>query len=185
VLSQTSSVSNVAPITLDQPTAGEAEGSQDSDNGGYPSPGFPMNCCPPEGWGPYIDLWAGDFSPLPQPTADGTGSDGQPADDSGVSSDIPSSNTSGTDNASLPSDDANSVVVEPVNQQQVGRDDPTVVDTQPVSDSSPVTGDNVTDPTSAENCPPITDASGGTALDAVPFEPQSEDAADEAKPVDA
>ena len=120
-----------------------------------------------------------------QPKGDGTGSDGQPADDSGVSSDSPSSNTSGTDNASLPSDDANSVVVEPVNQQQVGLDDPTVVDTQPVSDSSPVTGDNVTDPTSVDNCPPITDASDGSELGAVPVEPQSEDAADEATPVDA
>jgi len=203
VLSQSSSVSNVAPITFDQPAAGEAAISKPSSpwtSYGDGTPPFPgaiwqqqiMFCMTTTGckavtymgWS-HPPLQLPDNWEAPQPTADGTASDEQPTDDTGVSANIPSSNADGTNNVSPPSTDAAPVVVEPVDQQPVGLDDPAVVDAQPVSDSSTVTGDNVTDPTSVDNCPPITDASGGTALDAVPVEYQSDDAADEAQPVDA
>jgi len=207
VLSRSSSVVNVAPITFDQPAAGDVEtvivpATTPTGHDATPRPGFepvevPMYgmCMMPDGTiqcrevGRYT-MWVmemQDNDDSPQPTGDGTASNEQPTDESGVSANISSSNADGTNNASPPSTDAAPVVVEPVDQQPVGVDDPAVVDTQPVSDSSPVTGDNVTDPTSIDNCPPITDASGGTTLDAVPVpvEPHSEDAVEEATPVDA
>lgn len=206
VLSQSASVANVAPVTLDEPAAGDVAtaivpATTPTGHDATPRPGFkpvevPMYgmCMMPDGTiqcrevGRYT-MWAmeiQDNDDSPQPTGDGTASNEQPTDESGVSANVPSSNADGTNDASPQSTDAAPVVAEPVDQQPVGVDDPAVVDTQPVSDSSPVTGDNVTDPTSFDNCPPITDASGGTALDAVPVsvEPHSEDAVEEATPVD-
>jgi len=230
VMSQSSSVANVAPVSDVQ----RLDFSKMPVFTMYQMPDGRIHCM----GGSIRPMHREGSVGLPQSTGDGTASHGQSADESGVSADIPASNTSGNNNASPPSNDATPavvepvsnlrtpytngehirpaekgycvfpdlqeriviipgldastpstdaapVVVEPVDQQPAGVDDPAVVDAQPVSDSSPVTGDNVTDPTSVDNCPPITDASGGTALDAVPFEPQSEDAVEEATPVDA
>jgi len=204
VLSQSSSVVNVAPITFDQPAAGEAERSHDSDSGSFSFSGFPMICEPPEGWGAHIRLCILVVGDVPQPTDDGTGSDGQQADDSGVSRDVPSVDPISPETPSEQGNDADAVgavpseelptggddvaaedfppvvddtllaggqvadpvVVEPAIQQTVGSDDPTLVDTQPVSDSSPVNGDDESDQTAVDNIPPITDASGGIAVQA-------------------
>jgi hypothetical protein len=146
VVSQSSSVADVAPITFDQPAAGEAERSQDSDNGGCPSRGLPMNCCPPGGWGPYIDIWAGDFSPVPQPTADGTGSDGQPADDSGSTPDVPSVDPVSPETPSEQGNDADAVGTLPSEALPAGGDDVAAEDFPPVVDDTPAAGDEVSEP---------------------------------------
>jgi hypothetical protein len=196
VMRQSSSVTNVAPITFDQTATGEVDAAivptvTPTGSDATPRPGFtPVEvslygmCMMPDGSiqcrevGRYT-MWVmemQDKDDSPQPTGDGTASGGQLADDFRGSTDIPSSNADCTNNTSPPSTDAAPVVVEPVDQQPVGVDDPIAVDPQPVSDSSLVTGDNVTDLTSVDNCPPITDASGGAEVDAVPAEPQSDDA---------
>ena len=216
VLSQSSSVANVAPITFDQPAAGEAEGSQDSDNGGYPSPGLPMNCCPPEGWGPSISIWAGDFSPVPQPADDGTESDGQNTEDPDFTHDIPSVDPISPEPPSEQGSDADPVGAVPFEEQPAGGDDvaaedfPLVVDDTSVADNEvadPVGEDTgLPDPSDTEEMPwcgndfedlgPIypvgadtdfTDANGSDeiAVDEVPVEYQSDNAAEEAQPVDA
>jgi len=196
-------VANVVPITFDQPTAGEAgeaDGSQDSDNGGYPSPGFPMNCCPPEGWGPYTFLWAGDFSPVPQPTDDGTGFDGQPADDSG-SDDIPSVDPISPETPSEPGNDADPVGAVPSEELPAGGDTvatedfPLVFDDTGMPDPSnteemPRCGNDFEDlgpvyPVGADTGFKDADGSDEIAVDEVPVEYQSDDAANEAQPVDA
>jgi hypothetical protein len=205
VLSQSASVSNVAPITFDQPAAGEIDAAivptvTPTGSDATPRPGVkPVEvslygmCMMPDGTmqcrevGTYT-MWVMEMPvnvDSPQPTGDGTASGGQPADASRVSADIPFVNTSSTDNASIPSSDATPAVVEPVSEQPVGVDDPMAVDPQPVSDSSPVTGDNVTDPTPVDNGPSITEATGGGEVATMPVEPQSEDAAEEAAPFDA
>jgi hypothetical protein len=197
VMSQSSSVANVAPIICDQPAVDDAliiKMSLPWTSYGDGTPPFQgavwqeqiMFCMTTTGckavtymgWS-HPPLQLPDNWEAPQPTADGTASDEQPTDDTGVSANIPSLDPSGTDNGSSSSNDAAPVAVEPVNQQPVGVDDPTAVDPQPVSDSSPVTGDSVTHPTSVDDGPPIPDASGAGAVDAVPVESKSDDSAGE------
>jgi hypothetical protein len=218
VLSQSSSVANVAPITFDQPTAGEAEGSQDSDKGGYPSPGFPMNCDPRLVWdteSPYcILIYRG--STEPKPADDGTESDGQNAGDTEVTPDIPSVDPVSPETPSEPSNEADPVGAVPSEELPAGSDDVAAEDFPPVVDDTPVSGDEVADPVAEDTGVPdpsdteemprcgndfedlgpiylvgtdteFTDADGSDeiAVDEVPVEFQSDDAADEVAPVEA
>ena len=218
VLSQSSSVVNVAPITFDQPAAGEAEGSQDSDKGGYPSPGFPMNCDPRLVWdthSPYcILIYRG--STEPQPADDGTESDGQNTGDTEVTTDVPSVDPVSPETPSEPSNDADPVGAVPSEELPAGGDDVAAEDFPPVVDDTLVAGDEVADPVGEDTGLPdpsdteemprcgndfedlgpiypvgtdteVTDANGSDeiAVDAVPVEPHSEDAVEEATPVDA
>jgi hypothetical protein len=220
-VSQSSSVANVAPITFDQPAAGEAERWQDSDSGVYPSPGFPMICDPPEGWGAHVRLCILVVGNVPPSTDDGTLSSVQPADESAVSAEHPSSNPSSTGTPSEQGDDAGAVGAEPFEEQPAGGDDVVAEDFSPVVDDTPVAGDEMAEPVVEDTGMPdapnteemprcgndfedlgpmypvgtdteytdteFTDADGSdqSAVDEVPVEWHSGDAADEAAPFDA
>lgn len=146
VISQSARVSNVAPITFDQPAAGEAEKSQDSESSGYPSPGFPMICEPPEGWGAHIRLCILVVSDVPQPADDGTESDGQPAGDSGVSLDAPALDPISPETPSDQGNDVDAVGAVPFEELPAGGDDVAAEDFPPVVDGTPVAGDEVAAP---------------------------------------
>jgi hypothetical protein len=146
VLSQSLSVSNVAPITFDQPSAGEAERSQDSDSGCFSFSGFPMICEPPEGWGAHIRLCILVVSDVPQPADDGTESDGQPPDDSGVSTDAPAVDPISPETPSEQGNDVDAVGAVPSEELPAGGDDVAAEDFPPVFDDTPVAGDDVAEP---------------------------------------
>ena len=231
VLSQSSSVLNVAPITFDQPAAaaGEAAISKPSSpltsygDGTPPFPGavwriqgFAMTttgCKAEMGWSaPFEDLYAGDFDTLPSRRV----MDGQPADDSGSTADIPSVAPISPETPSEQGNDADAVGAVPSEEQPAGGDDvaaedvPLVVDDTSVADNEvadPVGEDTgLPDPSDTEEMPrcgndfedlgPIylvgsdtefADENGSNelAVDEVPAEYQSDDAADEVVPVDA
>ena len=213
VLSQSSSVSNVAPITFDQPAAGE-EVNDSTPRCYCPTPGDPIPWMP------------GSFFPMPVevflgPADDGTGSDGQPADDSGSTLDVPAVDPISPETPSEPSNDADPVGAVPSEELPAGGDDVAAEDFPPVVDDTLVAGDEVADPVGEdtglpdpsdteemprcgndfEDLGPIypvgadteytdtefTDATGSDeiALDEVQVEPQSEDAVDEAQPFNA
>jgi len=207
VLSQSSSVANVAPITFDQPAAGEVV--NDSTPRCYcPTPGDPIPWMP------------GSFFPMPVevflvPVDDGTESDGQSADDSS-SPDIPSVDPVSPETPSEQSNDADPVGAVPSEELPTGGDDVVTEDFPPVVDDTLVAGDEVADPVGEDTGLPVpsdteemprcgndfedlgpiypvctdtefTDANGSDeiAVDEVPVEYQSDNAAEEAQPVDA
>ena len=214
VLSQSSSVANVAPVIFDQPAAGEVESKGAWDGSGFC--GF-VGYCVVEPIGTPILYWWIDIGgdETPQPTDDGTGSDGQPADDSG-SADTPSVDPISPETPSEPSNDADPIGAVPSEELPAGGDDVAAEDFPPVVDDTPVAVDEAADPVGEdtglpdasdtddlpwfgndfEDLGPIEpvdtdtefmDANGSDeiALDEVPVEYQSDDAADELAPVDA
>ena len=216
VLSQSSSVVNVAPITFDQPAAGEAERSQDSNSGSLSFSGFPMICEPPEGWGAHIRLCILVVGDVPQPADDGTESDGQPADDSGSTLDAPFVDPISPETPSEQGNDVDAVGAVPSEELPAGGDEVAAEDFPPVVDDTLVAGNDVADPVGEdtglpdpsdteemprcgndfEDLGPIylvgsdtefADENGSNelAVDEVPAEYQSDDAADEVVPVDA
>ena len=138
VLSQSVSVVNVAPITFDQLAAGE--GVSDSTPRCYcPSPGDPIPWMP------------GSFSPMGTevflvPIDDGMASDGQPADDSGSTPDIPSVDPVSPETPSEPSNDADAIGAVPSEEQPACGDDVAAEDFLPVVDDATVAGDEVAEP---------------------------------------
>ena len=208
VLSQSSSVVNVAPITFDQPAAGE-EVNDSTPRCYCPTPGDPIPWMP------------GSFFPMPVerflvPVDDGTGSDGQNTEDPDFTPDAPAVDPVSPETPSEPSNDADPVGAVPSEELPAGGDDVAAEAFPAVVDDTLVAGDEVADPVGEdtglpdrsdteemprcgndfEDLGPIepvgtdtefTDASGSDeiALEDVPVEPQSEDAADEVAPVGA
>ena len=161
VLSQSSSVLNVAPITFDQPAAaaGEAAISKPSSpltsygDGTPPFPGavwriqgFAMTttgCKAEMGWSaPFEDLYAGDFDTLPSRRV----MDGQPADDSGSTADIPSVAPISPETPSEQGNDADAVGAVPSEEQPAGGDDVAAEDFPLVVDDTSVADNEVADP---------------------------------------
>jgi len=149
VVSQSSSVANVAPIPFDQPTAAEAERSHDSESGGFSFTGFPMNCFPTQDWLARIQLCILVVSDVPQSTDDGMGSDGQNTGDTEVTVDIPSADPVSPEVPSEQGDEtdpADPVGAEPFEEQPAGGDTQAAEDFLPVVDDPPVAGDEVAEP---------------------------------------
>jgi hypothetical protein len=159
VLSQSASVANVAPVTFDQPAAGEAAISKPSSpltsygDGTPPFPGavwriqgFAMTttgCKAEMGWSaPFEDLYAGDFDTLPSRRV----MNGQPADDSGSTADIPCVDPISPETPSEQGNDVDAVGAVPFEEQIAGADDVAAEDFLPVVDDTPVAGDEVADP---------------------------------------
>lgn len=148
VVSQSSSMANVAPITFDQPTAGAAEESHDSESGGFSFPGFPMNCFPTEDWEARIHLCILVVSNAPQST-DGTESDAQNTGDTDVLADIPSGDPVSTETPSEQGDEtdpADPVGAMPFEEQPADVNEVAPQDFPPVVDDTPVAGDEVAEP---------------------------------------
>jgi hypothetical protein len=210
VLSQSTSVANVAPVILDEAAAGEAERSQDIESGD-PSPGFQRYRILPGGW-QCTAPWAGDLDTLPVLRV----IDKQSADDSGSTPDIPSVEPVSPETPSGESNDADAVGAVPSEELPAGGDDVAAEEFPPVVDDTLVAGDEVADPVGEdiglpdpsdteemprcgnnfEDLGPIypvgadtecADANGSDeiAVDEVPVEYQSDDAVDEVAPVDA
>ena len=220
VVGQSSSVANVAPITFDQPTAGEVESNDAWDGSGFcgvGQDGF-LGYCGVEPIGVPILHWWVDIGgdETPQPADDGTESDGQNREDLDFTPDAPAADPVSPEMPSEKSDDSDAVGTVPFEEQTAGGDDVATEDFPPAVDDTLVAGDEVADPVGedtglpdpsdteemprcgndCEDLGPIdpvdtdtecTDTTGSDeiALDEVPFEPQSEGAADEAAPVDA
>jgi hypothetical protein len=196
VVSQSSSVANVAPITFDPPAAGEAEGDRDwwnpsqeeLDELSRSKPGWTAMvvpvfgmCMMPDGTALCRQVgtslgwsWSGNLLILGQPTNDGTSSSVQPADDSGSNPDVPSVDTISAEAPSEPGNDVDAVGTVPFEEQPAGGDDVAAEDFLPAVDDTPVAGDEVTS----------TNGSDEIALANVPVNPQYEDAEDEVAPVD-
>jgi hypothetical protein len=167
VVSQSSSVANVAPITFDQPAAGEAEGERDwwnpsqeeLDELSRSKPGWTAMvvpvfgmCMMPDGTSLCRQVgtslgwsWSGNLLILGQPTNDGTSSSVQPADDSGVSLDVPSVDPISPETPSEQGNDADAVGAVPSEELPAGGDDVTAEDFLPAVDDTPVAGDEVAD----------------------------------------
>lgn len=211
VLSQASSVANVAPITFDQPAAGEAESKEDWDGSGF---------CGYIDYGEMICVASGDW------TVNGETFHYEiwgPAvgNNAGPTTDVPSVDPVSPETPSEPSNDADPVGAVPSEELPAGGDDVAAEDFPPVGDDTPVAVDEAAEPvvedtgmpndSNSEEMPrwgndfedlgPIetvntdaeytdaesTDSTGSDefSLDEVPVEPQFEDAADEVAPVDA
>jgi len=207
VMSQSSSVANVAPITFDQPAAGDADGAVARE-------GVLCFCRVLEP-GKMIRVASGDW------TVDGETihyeiwgpGDG---DDAGPTTDVPSVNPFSPETPSEPSNDADPVGAVPSEELPAGGDDVATEDFPPVVDDTLVAEDEVADPVGEdtglpdpsdteemprcgndfEDLGPIypvgadtefadADGSDEIAVDEVPVEYQSDDAADEVAPVDA
>jgi|GEM_PF-5056843 len=203
VLGQSSSMSKVAPVVLDQPALGNAgrqgdwwsppkDDLQQSTGSllGETAVVIPVFglCMMPDGTVQCMQVgtavsWTTSkvivIDTRTESTDDGTILSVPTTDDSEISTDTASMGPISPETSTDQSNDAAAEDVEPVNQQPVGSDDPTVVNTHPVSESYTVTDDNVTDPMSVDNDPLITDASGGVAVDTASVEPQSDNAGGE------
>jgi hypothetical protein len=207
VLSQSSSVSNVAPITFDQPTAGDADGAVVRE-------GVLCFCrvLEPD---KMIRLASWDW------TVDGEtihyeiwgAGDG---DDAGPTTDVPSVDPISPETPSEQGNDADAVGAVPSEELPAGGDDVAAEDFPPVVDDTPVAGGEVVEPVVEDTGMPdasdteemprcgndfedlgpvypvgadteFTDADGSDeiAVDEVPVEYQSDDAADEVAAVDA
>jgi hypothetical protein len=160
VLSQSTNVANVAPVTLDQPAvaAGEAAISKPSSpltsygDGTPPFPGavwqikfFSMTttgCKAEWGWDSLETIDLGDLDTLPVLRV----IDKQPADDSGSTPDIPSVEPISPETPSEQSNDADAVGAVPSEEQAAGGDDVAAEDFPPVIDDTLVAGDEVADP---------------------------------------
>ena len=95
------------------------------------------------GWSaPFEDLYAGDFDTLPSRRV----MDGQPADDSGSTADIPSVDPVSPETPSEPSNDADPVGAVPSEELPAGGDDVATEDFPPVVDDTPMAGDEVAEP---------------------------------------
>ena len=203
VLGQSSSMSQVAPVVLDQPALGNAGRQGDwwnpSKDDLQQSTGSHLGdtavvtavlglCMMPDGTVQCMQVgtaiaWTTSkvivIDTRTESTDDGTTFSVPTADDSEIVTDIATMNPVSPEMPPEQSNDAAPVDVDPVNQQPVGSDDPTVVNTQPVSDSYTVTDDNVTDPMSVHNDPLITDASDKVAVDTVSVDPHPDNAGGE------
>jgi hypothetical protein len=150
VLSQSSSVANVAPITFDQPAAGEVESKGAWDGSGFcgvGQDGF-VGYCVVEPIGTPILYWWIDIGgdETPQPADDGTESDGQNTEDPDFTPDIPSVDPVSPETPSEPSNDADPVGAVPSEELPAGGDDVAAEDFPPVVDDTLVAGDEVADP---------------------------------------
>jgi len=221
VVSQSVSVANVAPITFDQPAAGEAAGKSNWDGSGFCGVGQPVfvEFC---GFNrinmPILVIREADagLNETPHPTDDGTGSDGQNTGDTEVTPDAPSVDPIRPETPSEQGNDVDAVGAVPFEEQPAGGDDVAAEDFPPVVDDTLVAGDEVVEPVvedtglpdapNTEELPrcgndfeglgliePVdtdtefTDGNGSDeiALEDMPVEYQSNDAADEVAPVDA
>ena len=205
VLSQVSSVANVAPITLDQPAMGEAESKEDWDGSGFCGYiDYGKMICVSGDWTVngetfHYEIWR---------PAGGT--------HAGPTTDVPSVDPVSPETPSEPSNDADAVGAVPFEEQPAGGDDVATEAFPPVVDDTPVAGGEVAEPAventgmpeaadpeelprcgnDFEDLDPIepvgadtefTDANGSDeiTLEDMPVEYQSDESADEAQPVDA
>jgi hypothetical protein len=150
VLSQSSSVANVAPITFDQPTAGEVESNDAWDGSGFcgvGQDGF-LGYCGVEPIGVPILHWWVDIGgdETPQPADDGTESDGQNREDLDFTPDAPAADPVSPEMPSEKSDDSDAVGTVPFEEQTAGGDDVATEDFPPAVDDTLVAGDEVADP---------------------------------------
>ena len=196
VVSQSSSVANVAPITFDQPAAGEAQGERDwwnpsqeeLDDLSRSKPGWTAMvvpvfgmCMMPDGTALCRQVgtslgwsWSGNLLIRGQPTNDGPSSSVQPADDSGSNPDVPSVDPISPEAPSESDNDVDAVASVPFEEQPAGGDDVAAKDFLPAVDDTPVAGDEVSS----------TNGSDEIVLEDIPVESQYEDAEDEVAPVD-
>ena len=210
VVSQSLSVLNVAPITFDQPAAGEAEGESDWDGSGfcgYIEPGEMILEASGEwkldGETFHYEIWRCTFGPY----------------DTGPTIDVPSVDPISPETPSEQGYDVDAVGSVPSEEQPAGGDDVATADFLPVVDGTPVAGDEVAEPVVAdtrlpdashpEEMPrcgndfedrglydhvnidpeysmefPSTNGSDEIAFENMLVEPQYEDAEDEVAPVD-
>jgi hypothetical protein len=208
VVSQSSSVANVAPITFDQPATGNADGAVVSEG----VLGVCRVLCPET----RFLVASGDWNVAGDTVTYETWQCTLGAPAPGTNSDVPFFELISPETPSGESNDADAVGAVPSEELPAGGDDVAAEEFPPVVDDTLVAGDEVADPVGEdiglpdpsdteemprcgnnfEDLGPIypvgadtefTDANGSDeiAVDEVPVEPQSEDAADEAAPVDA
>ena len=208
VLSQSSSVSNVAPITFDQPDTPDADGAVVSEG----VLGVCRVLCPET----RFLVASGDWNVAGDTVTYETWQCTLGAHAPGTNSDVPFLELISPETPSEPSNDADPIGAVPSEELPAGGDDVAAEDFPPVFDDTLVAGDEVADPVGEDTGLPapsdteemprcgndfedlgpiypvgtdteVTDANGSDeiAVDAVPVEPHSEDAVEEATPVDA
>jgi hypothetical protein len=207
VMSQRSSVSNVAPITFDQPDTADADGAVVSEDVlGVCRLLFPET---------RFLVASGDWNVAGDTVTYETWQCTLGANDTGTNSDVPAFDPISPETPSEPSNDADPVDAVPSEELPIGGNDVAAEDFPPAVDDTPVAGDEVAEPVGEDTGVPdasdtddlpwvgndfedlgpiepvdadtdFTDENGSNELaeDEVPVEPQFEDAADEVAPVD-
>jgi hypothetical protein len=208
VLSQSSSVSNVAPITFDQPDTADADGAVVSE-------GVLGACRLPFPETRFL-VASGDWNVAGDTVTYETWQCTLGANDTGTHSDTPSVDPISPETPSEQGHDVDAVGALPTEELPIGGDDVAAEDFPPVVGDASVAGDEVAEPVvedaglpdaadpedlpwvgnDFEDLGPIepvdadtdfTDENGSNELaeDEVPVEYQSDDATDEAQPVDS
>jgi hypothetical protein len=213
VVSQSSSVANVAPITFDQPATGNADGAVVSEG----VLGVCRVLCPET----RFLVASGDWNVAGDTVTYETWQCTLGAPAPGTNSDVPFFELISPETPSEQGNDVDAVGAVPFEEQRAGGDDLAAEDFLPVVDDTLVAGDEVAEPVVEDTGVPdasdteelpwcgndfedlgpiypvgtdteytdaeITDAYGSDelAVDEVPVEYQSDDAADEVAPVDA